>query len=91
MTLTDLDIGFYAIGLQWDDNYYSLGEGGALYDMDIYLTDAAGNPQKGDNIVNTGGDPIEIFYFNVNTAGADTFPFDRVCPRQYSGSGRNQI
>jgi hypothetical protein len=42
-TLPDLQPGLYVIGLQWDDNYYSLGQGGATVDLDIYLTDAEGN------------------------------------------------
>ena len=57
--------GLYVIGLQYDNPYYSLGEGGASVDLDIYLTDAAGNKQYGYNWNNTGADPIELMYFRV--------------------------
>ena len=31
--------GVYTVAMQWDDNYFSLNEGGAQYDLDIHLID----------------------------------------------------
>ena len=58
--------GIYSIVLQWDDNFYSLGQTpGAQNDLDIYLADTSGNRLFGFNRNNINGDPIEILPFIV--------------------------
>ncbi|MCW3093283.1 MAG: subtilase family protease [Ferruginibacter sp.] len=57
--------GVYTIVLQWEDSIYSLGQGGALNDLDIYLADDAGNLLFGMNRFNIGSDPIEVLPFVV--------------------------
>src|SRR6185436_4187167 len=62
----NLTKGTYTIALQWDDNFYSIGETpGALNDLDIYLVDQFGNRLFGINRDNLGGDPLEILPFVV--------------------------
>ncbi len=54
--------------LQWDDDVYSMGgigNTGAKKDLDIYLTDEAGNIEFGFNKNNIGRDPVEVMPFTV--------------------------
>ena len=44
-----LQAGSYTIVLQWEDSIYSLGQGGALNDLDIYLTNDDGSILYGIN------------------------------------------
>lgn len=62
-----LERGSYTIVLQWQDSIYSSGEtsSGTANDLDIYLTDDAGNTLFGFNRVNTAGDPLEVLSFTV--------------------------
>ncbi len=60
-----LKAGVYTIVLQWEDSFYSLGQGGAKNDFDIYLTDDSGNILFGMNRNNLGGDPVEVLSFIV--------------------------
>ena len=60
-----LKAGVYTIVLQWEDAFYSLGQGGAKNDFDIYLTDGNGNILFGMNRYNLGGDPVEVLSFIV--------------------------
>ena len=60
-----LQAGSYTIVLQWEDSIYSLGQGGALNDLDIYLTNDDGSILYGFNRPNIGADPIEILPFIV--------------------------
>lgn len=60
-----LKAGVYTIVLQWEDSIYSLGQGGAKNDFDIYLADDNGNILFGMNRNNLGGDPIEVLSFLV--------------------------
>ena len=58
--------GSYSLVLQWDDNFYSLGQGtGATNDLDIYLANGLGGRLFGLNSNNIGGDPYEILQFTV--------------------------
>lgn len=59
--------GFYTIVLQWEDDFYSLGQTttGTTNDMDIYLADNNGTTLFGFNRNNIGGDPLEILSFNA--------------------------
>jgi hypothetical protein len=62
----NLSKGDYTIVLQWDDDFYSLGQGtGAKNDLDIYLTDENGKIQVGFARNNIGKDPIEVLSFSV--------------------------
>ncbi|HYJ64425.1 MAG TPA: MBG domain-containing protein, partial [Parafilimonas sp.] len=60
-----LQAGSYTIVLQWQDSIYSLGQGGALNDFDIYLTNDDGSILFGMNRPNIGADPIEVLPFIV--------------------------
>ncbi|ULQ50670.1 T9SS type A sorting domain-containing protein [Flavihumibacter fluvii] len=64
--------GTYMIILQWDDFFYSVNDPGvtqgAVYDLDIYLTDYTGKNILGYNRINTGSDPLEIMPFTVADA-----------------------
>ncbi|MGC4048651.1 MAG: S8 family serine peptidase [Paludibaculum sp.] len=61
-----LAAGTYTIALQWDDDFYSVGElTGAQNDLDIYIADQYGNELFGFNRNNIGGDPLEILPFVV--------------------------
>ncbi|MEO6638961.1 MAG: hypothetical protein ABIN25_11840 [Ginsengibacter sp.] len=57
--------GTYTIVLQWDDNIYSMRQGGTKNDLDIYLTGFNGSKIFGFNRDNIGGDPIEVLPFIV--------------------------
>jgi hypothetical protein len=59
--------GVYTIVMQWTDQFYTLGSSttGTQNDLDIYLTDEAGNVLFGFNRNNIGGDPIEVLPFTV--------------------------
>ena len=60
--------GSYTLVLQWDDDVYSMGgigNTGAKKDLDIYLTDEAGNIEFGFNKNNIGRDPVEVMPFTV--------------------------
>jgi hypothetical protein len=57
--------GPYTIVMQWEDSIYSLGQGGALSDYDIYLTNDDGTIRFGMNRFNIGADPIEVLPFTV--------------------------
>ena len=60
--------GTYTIVLQWDDDFYSLGQGtGTQNDLDIYLTNNSGVTLFGFNRNNIGGDPVEVLPFTVTT------------------------
>jgi hypothetical protein len=66
--LNDPGPGSYILVLQWDDPYYSTGDGGTDDDLDIYLTDIAGNPILGYNRTHTPTtqtDPFEVLPFRV--------------------------
>ncbi len=65
-----LQPGVYTIVLQWTDDIYSLGQSvnGTSTDLDIYLSDDAGNPLFGFNRNNIGGDPLEVMPFTVSAA-----------------------
>lgn len=61
----------YTIVLQWDDGIYSSGvSSGSQNDLDIYLTDDAGNILVGYNRNNLGRDPIEVLPISVKSNGA---------------------
>ncbi|MBD0297649.1 MAG: S8 family serine peptidase, partial [Flavisolibacter sp.] len=61
-----LKTGTYTIVLQWQDNFYSLGQSsGAQNDLDIYLTNNNGATLFGLNRNNIGRDPIEVLSFTV--------------------------
>ena len=62
--------GVYTIVLQWTDDIYSMGQSvnGTSTDLDIYLSDDAGNPLFGFNRNNIGGDPLEVMPFTVSAA-----------------------
>ncbi len=60
-----LQAGSYTIVLQWEDSIYSLGQGGALNDFDIYLANDDGSILFGMNRPNVGADPIEVLPFIV--------------------------
>ena len=65
----NLAAGNYLIVLQWQDSIYSIGQtSGTNYDLDLFLTDDAGNTLFGFNRVNTGGDPVEIMAFTAKEA-----------------------
>ena len=55
--------------MQWEDSIYSLGQGGALNDFDIYLVNDDGSILFGMNRPNIGADPIEVlpFFVKANT------------------------
>ncbi|HRH35924.1 MAG TPA: hypothetical protein PKY12_12745, partial [Catalimonadaceae bacterium] len=59
--------GTYQIALQWDDDFYTRGEGqGALNDLDIYLAGESGDTTLLKlNRSNILGDPLEILCFNI--------------------------
>jgi len=58
--------GNYTIAMQWDDDFYSLGNStGAQNDFDIYLVDEFNNLLFGLNRNNLGGDPFELLPFVV--------------------------
>lgn len=72
----ELGTGDYIIVLQWDDEFYSLGNlNGASVDLDIYLVEDDGTILYGFNRDNNGddasgipgGDPIEILPFSVES------------------------
>lgn len=66
----NLATGNYTVVLQWNDSIYSLGQlPGAQHDLDIYLTDDAGNILFGFNRKNNWGDPIEVLPFTVSGSG----------------------
>ena len=60
-----LAAGNYTIVMQWEDSIYSLGQGGAQNDFDIYLVNDEGSILFGMNRPNIGGDPIEVLPFTV--------------------------
>lgn len=60
-----LQAGSYTIVMQWEDSIYSLGQGGALNDFDIYLANDDGSILFGMNRPNIGADPIEVLPFIV--------------------------
>jgi hypothetical protein len=52
--------------LQWDDQYYSLGDSaGAQTDLDMYLVGFSGSTLFGFNRNNIGADPLEMLPFTV--------------------------
>ncbi|MBK9412202.1 MAG: hypothetical protein IPN61_02060 [Bacteroidetes bacterium] len=56
--------GTYTIALQWNDDFYSIGEiVGAQNDLDIFLVDQFGARLFGFNRNNIDGDPLEILPF----------------------------
>ncbi|HEV8504193.1 MAG TPA: S8 family serine peptidase, partial [Chitinophagaceae bacterium] len=58
--------GIYTVVLQWDNNFYSLGQANpTLNDLDIYLVDDNGAILFGMNGNNAGKDPIEVLSFHV--------------------------
>jgi hypothetical protein len=58
--------GTYTIALQWNDDFYSIGEiVGAQNDLDIFLVDQFGARLFGFNRNNIDGDPLEILPFVV--------------------------
>lgn len=57
--------GSYTIVMQWEDSIYSLGQGGAQNDFDIYLVNDDGSILFGMNRPNLGADPIEVLPFTV--------------------------
>jgi hypothetical protein len=62
----NLKPGSYTIGLQWSDEFSSLGSlTGVQTDMDLYLVDANGFQLFGFNRSNLFGDPFEICAFTV--------------------------
>jgi hypothetical protein len=62
----NLKPGSYTIGLQWSDQFSSLGSStGVQTDMDLYLVDANGFQLFGFNRSNLFGDPFEICAFTV--------------------------
>jgi hypothetical protein len=62
-----LTAGVYTIVLQWQDSFYTLGDTstGTENDVDIFLTNEAGQILFGFNRNNIGGDPIEVLPFTV--------------------------
>jgi hypothetical protein len=66
--LTDPNPGSYVLVLQWDDKFYSTGDGGTTNDLDIYLTDITSKPILGYNrshSSSTQSDPFEVLPFSV--------------------------
>jgi hypothetical protein len=57
--------GVYTIGLQWADDYSSLGALGANVDLDLYAINQA-NEVIGFNRISINADPMEIMSFVVN-------------------------
>jgi hypothetical protein len=56
----------YTIVLQWDNNFYTLGQANPTpNDLDIYLVDDNGNILFGMNGNSVGKDPIEVMSFHV--------------------------
>ena len=62
----NLKPGSYTIGLQWSDEFRSLGSlTGVQTDMDLYLVGANGFQLFGFNRSNLFGDPFEVCAFTV--------------------------
>lgn len=59
--------GSYTMVLQWEDAFYTLGQGGAVHDFDIYLANDDGTILFGMNRPNIGSDPIEVLPFFVKS------------------------
>src|SRR6185436_17961333 len=56
----------YTVVLQWDNNFYTLGQSNPTpNDLDIYLVDNSGNILFGMNGNSVGKDPIEVMSFHV--------------------------
>ena len=76
----ELDKGFYLIVLQWEDNFYSIGEtigGGTKNDLDIYLKSDDGSILYGFNRDNLGGDPFEVMPFEVINATSTNIAIEK--------------
>lgn len=60
----------YTIVLQWDEEFYSLSDQGAVNDLDIYVIDVSNGSWKGSNSYSVGKDPMEVLSFTI-TGSAD--------------------
>ena len=68
-----MEPGYYRIVLQWEGDWYSLGEtanGGADTDLDIYLVDDQGNIIVSNNDKDVTRDPMESLYFTIEDGTA---------------------
>ena len=67
--------GNYLFVCQWTDNTYSIGEGGTMNDLDIYLTpNTNGTSLIGYNRDNTNGNPIE--FIPITITGTDSVDYN---------------